>query len=101
MIEVQDYMMINKITVMSLIKTDLHLDKCKIIKKMLFNTDEVRNLLAIDGYTLLLSANAIWEEHGHTRVITYVHESLPEKQLKVPDNIQDLPIVTIKVEENL
>ena len=77
-----------------LIETDVygHLNESNHNK---FTTAEVRELLKIDGYTLIFPAT--WDSHGIARILVYVNNDLKFNQVHLQNSHDDLPSVSLEI----
>ena len=93
--KIKHFLYSENIHVLGVVEADLHSSKSRFLNRQKLTTDEVHNILKIEGYILYLPK--CWQVHGQARIVMYVKNNVSTKIKDVSLNQSDLQTMTCEV----
>ena len=94
-IEIKDYVENNNPHLLAIIESDLHGPNTNANRTTTFSTEEVKEKLHLDGYTIELPES--WNEYHQARIIVYVSDKIRAKRRATSNTDYDLPSITLEI----
>ena len=94
-VEIKEYIQNNNPHLLAIIESDLHGPDTTANRTTTFSTEEIKEKLHIDGYTIELPDS--WTTHHQARIMVYVSDNIRAKRRTTPVTDSDLPSITFEV----
>ena len=95
LLDIKLFIQKNKPSIFGIIESDIHGVKSPSNRKKTYSREDILEQLNIEGYSILLPDT--WDTYNQARIIVYGRDDMKIKQRKNPDNIKDLPSITLEV----
>ena len=93
--DIKLYLQKHQLDLFGILECDLHSQESPINRKSKLTTVELKDILNIEGYKLILPQS--WQLQGQARIMLYVKESMNVNVIKLAISDGDLPSISVEV----